>query len=68
MSHQETDAKQSAVRLEQARAMLDLFVADHGRAAATVEEIKEWAIAQNNEHLQFRVDEILAKSERLPNF
>jgi hypothetical protein len=70
MPRQEADTKHSEdiekVRLEQARAMLELFKADRGRAAATLEEIKEWASAQDNEHLQLRVDDVLAKSERLP--
>jgi hypothetical protein len=40
---------------EQARAMLDLFEEDHGRAPATLEEVREWAEAQNEGHLKFRV-------------
>jgi hypothetical protein len=40
---------------EQARAMLDLFEEDHGRAPATLEEVREWAKAQNEGHLKFRV-------------
>ena len=40
---------------EQARAMLDLFEEDHGRTPATLEEVREWAKAQNEEHLKFRV-------------
>jgi hypothetical protein len=70
MSHQENAANQledaRSDRLEQARAMLELFKADHGRAASALEEIKEWASTQNNEQLQFRLDQVLAKSERLP--
>ena len=41
---------------EQARAMLDLFEEDHGRTPATLEEVREWAKAQNEEHLKFRVN------------
>ena len=51
-------------RLKQAQAMLDLFEEDHGRAAATLEELKKWASAQNEEHLQFRVTTVAA---RVPN-
>ena len=46
-------------RLKQAQAMLDLFEGDRGRAATTLEELKEWAGAQNEEHLQFRVNRYL---------
>ena len=35
--------------------MLDLFEEDHGRAPATLEEVREWAKAQNEGHLKFRV-------------
>ena len=41
---------------EQAQAMLDLFEEDHGRAPATLEEVREWAKAQNEEQLKFRVN------------
>ena len=40
---------------EQARAMLDLFEEDCGRTPATLEEVREWAKAQNEGHLKFRV-------------
>jgi hypothetical protein len=36
--------------------MLDLFEGDRGRAAVTLEELREWASAQNEDHLQFRVN------------
>src|SRR5262245_5464604 len=42
-------------RLEQARAMLDLFEGDRRRVAATLDELKEWALAQDDDHLRFRV-------------
>jgi hypothetical protein len=48
-------------RLKQAQAMLDLFEGDRGRAATTLEELKEWAGAQNEEHLQFRVNRYLRR-------
>ena len=51
------------LRLKQAQAMLDLFEADRGRAAAALEELKEWACAQNDEHLRFRVDQSLSEPE-----
>jgi hypothetical protein len=57
----ETDAK--TLRLTQAQAMLDLFEEDRGRAAVALEEVKEWAYAQNIELLQFRVDQFLSQSE-----
>ena len=41
---------------EQARAMLDLFEEDRGRTPATLEEVREWAKAQNEEQLKFRVN------------
>jgi hypothetical protein len=41
---------------EQAQAMLDLFEEDHGRTPGTLEEVREWASAQNNEDLKFRVN------------
>ena len=44
------------LRLKQAQAMLDLFEGDRQQAAATLEELREWANAQDQEHLQFRVD------------
>jgi prefoldin subunit 5 len=37
------------LRLKQAHAMLNLFETDCKRAAATLEEIKEWAYAQEDE-------------------
>jgi hypothetical protein len=43
-------------RREQARAMLDLFEEDRGRKPATLEEVREWATTQDDEHLKFRVN------------
>jgi len=69
MPNQEIDAMKSEkpdaekLRLKQAKALLDLFEADRGRAAVALEEVKEWAYAQNNGHLQFRVDQFLSRSE-----
>jgi hypothetical protein len=42
-------------RLQQARALLDLFEQDCGRPAATLDEIRDWAYAQSHPHLVFRV-------------
>ena len=39
---------------EQARAMIDLFEEDCGRVPATLEEVREWARAQDDEHLKFK--------------
>jgi hypothetical protein len=43
------------LRKEQAQAMLNLFEEDHGRRPATLEEVREWARTQDDEHLKFRV-------------
>jgi hypothetical protein len=48
------DAEQWLLK-EQARAMLALFEEDRGRTPATLAEVREWARAQNDEHLKFRV-------------
>jgi hypothetical protein len=42
-------------RLQQARALLELFEKDCGRPATTTEEVRAWACAQIQEHLVFRV-------------
>ena len=52
---------------EQAQAMLDLFEEDHGRAPATLEEVREWAKAQNEGHLKFRVSRRLTLFLRCNN-
>jgi hypothetical protein len=44
----------------QAHAMLNLFETDFGRPATTLEEIKEWAHAQEDEQLRSRVDQVLS--------
>jgi hypothetical protein len=48
------------LRLKQAQAMLDLFEADCGRAAVTLDEIKEWASTQEDHELRFRVERLLS--------
>ena len=42
-------------RLQQARALLDLFEKDCGRPAVTMDEVRGWAQAQDQQHLVFRV-------------
>jgi hypothetical protein len=59
----ESDAK--TLRLRQAHAMLSLFEIDRGRPAVALEEIKEWAYAQEDEQLQLRVDQFLSNSPTL---
>jgi hypothetical protein len=54
---EETDVDRAAeLRRKQAQAMLDLFEGDRRRAAVTLEELREWASAQYEDHLQFRVN------------
>ena len=53
-----SDAK--TLRFKQANAMLHLFNIDCGRAAVTLEEIKEWANAQEDEQLRSRVHQFLS--------
>jgi hypothetical protein len=48
------------LRLKQAHAMLDLYETDIGRPAATLEETKEWAHAQEDEQLRSRVAQLLS--------
>src|SRR6516164_2224816 len=50
----------TTLRLKQAHAMLNLFETDFGRPAVTLEEIKEWAYAQEDEQLRSRVDQLLS--------
>ena len=54
----ESEAKR--LRVKRAHAMLNLFETDFGRAAVTLEEIKEWAAAQEDEQLRSRVDQLLS--------
>jgi hypothetical protein len=56
------ESDEKALRLKQAYAMLNLFEIDRGRAAVVLEEIKEWAYAQEDEQLQLRVDRFLSNS------
>jgi len=50
----------TTLRLKQAHAMLNLFETDFGRPAITLEEIKEWAHAQEDDQLRSRVAQLLS--------
>ena len=67
MLDQNVDEKNSdtnGLRLKQARAMLDLFAADCGRAALTLDEIKEWAIPfQQDDQLRLRLEWLVSRGE-----
>ncbi|HZN31835.1 MAG TPA: hypothetical protein VFB88_20945 [Xanthobacteraceae bacterium] len=57
MPRDETDINGDAeLRRKQAKAMLDLFEWDRRRAAVALEEVREWAAAQDEDHLLFRVN------------
>jgi len=65
MAYTEIDMTQPdaiGLRLKQADAMLKLFAVDRGRAPITLEEIREWAYAQDDNQLQGRVDQFLSES------
>ena len=46
---------------KKAQAMLDLFKADCGRAAVTLDEVKEWASAQRDDELRLRVERLVSQ-------
>jgi hypothetical protein len=54
------ESESKGLRLKQAHAMLNLFETDFGRAAITLEGIKEWAAAQGDEQLRSRVDQFIS--------
>ena len=65
MAYMEIDMTQPdaiGLRLKQADAMLQLFAVDRGRAPLTLDEIREWAYAQDDNQLQGRVDQFLSES------
>jgi len=65
MAYTEIDMTQPdaiGLRLKQADAMLMLFAVDRGRAPITLEEMREWAYAQDDNQLQGRVDQFLSES------
>ena len=55
---------------EQAQAMFDLFAEDCGRTPVTLEEVREWASGQDEQHLRSRVNRrlnvVLDASENPP--
>ena len=51
---------QRSLLKEQAQVMLDLFAEDRGRAAVAMDEIREWANAQDQHDLRFRLNRRLA--------
>jgi hypothetical protein len=55
MFNEATVDREAEWRLQQARVLLDLFEQDCGRPAATLDEIRNWACAQSQPHLVFRV-------------
>jgi hypothetical protein len=59
----EKDSDTNGLRLKQARAMLDLFAADCGRAALTLDEIKEWASVQQYDQLRLRLERLVSRGE-----
>ena len=52
-----------SLRRKQAQAMLDLFEADYGRTAVTLDEIKKWASAQQDDELQLRVERLVSQCD-----
>jgi len=55
-----TEYETQTQRLKKAHALLNLFERDCKRVAGTLEEIKEWACAQEDEQLRSRVDQLLS--------
>ena len=52
------------LRRKQAKAMLELFEADCGRAAVTLNEIKDWASAQQENELRSRLERRVSRDMR----
>jgi hypothetical protein len=55
-------SESKSLRRKQAQAMLDLFEVDRGRAAVTLDEIKEWASPQQDDELYSRVQRLVSQS------
>ena len=55
-------SESKSLRRKQAQAMLDLFEVDRGRAAVTLDEIKEWAASQRDDELCSRVEGLVSQS------
>ena len=60
-SVENVESESRSLRLKQAQAMLELFEVDCCRAAATLDEIKEWASAQEDDQLRLRVERLLSR-------
>jgi hypothetical protein len=52
------------LQAKRAKAMLELFKADCGRAAVTLNEIKDWACAQQENELRSRVERRVSRDMR----
>jgi hypothetical protein len=57
------ESDSNSLRRKQAQAMLDLFAADCGRAAVTLDEIKQWASAQQDDELQLKVERLVSQCD-----
>ena len=57
-----SESESKSLRHKQARAMLALFEVDRGRAAVTLDEIKEWASSQQDDDLCSRVERLVSQS------
>ena len=55
MPNREVIDQDAEWRMQQARVLLALFEADCGRPAARMNEVREWANSQIQEHLVFRM-------------
>jgi hypothetical protein len=55
MRNEDIAVDDAECRLQQARALLELFEKDHGRPAATMDEVRQWTCAQDQEHLMLRL-------------
>jgi hypothetical protein len=61
------ESESKSLRHKQAQAMLDLFEVDRGRAAVTLDEIKEWASSQQDDELCSRVERLVSQSIAAPD-
>ena len=57
-----SESESKSLRRKQAQAMLALFEVDRGRAAVTLDEIKEWASSQQDDELCSRVERLVPQS------
>ena len=56
------ESESKSLRHKQAQAMLELFAVDRGRAAVTLNEIKEWVSSQQEDELCSRVERLVSQS------